>query len=144
MTKCCSNVLHQYSNNHWDCSIRITWTNRVTGAELIEADPGFVLLCKWQTRSSYLGNFKLAKKRLRCDFVQLNNLCMFSPRLWYAKFPVISPMKLLFWSMSFDGDCLSVEVYRVEFFTLKHPIWIWEHLLNFFLNTLVCLSFWKQ
>ena len=38
-----------------------------------------------------------------------------------------------------EGDCRSVEVFRVEFLTLKHPIW--EDLLKFFLKKLVCLSF---
>ena len=104
------------------------------------ADPGFVLLCKWRSRFSFLWNVQQAKKFLRGVFIQSKNLCIFPSGLWSSKFPVISPLKLLFWGMLFEGDCRSVKVFRVEFLTLKH--WIWEHLEKFFWKKLVCLSFW--
>ena len=72
-------------------------------------------------------------KTLRVVLIQSNNLCIIPGRLWSAKFPVISPVKLLFWSMSFEGDCRSIKVFRVEFLTLNHPIW--EHLPKFFLKS---------
>ena len=63
--------------------------------------------------------------------------------LMHWDFPAV---KLLFRSMSFEGDCQSVKVFRVEFVTSKHPIW--EHLLKFlekvnlptFLITIACNS----
>ena len=47
-------------------------------------------------------------------------------------------LKLLFWSMSFEGDSRSVKVFRLEFLTLKHPIW--EHLPKFILKKFVKVS----
>ena len=80
------------------------------------------------------------KKPLRGVLIQSNNLCIFPRGLWCAKFSMISSVKLLFWSMSFEGDCRSVKVFRLEFLTLKHPIS--QHLPKFILKKLVCLSFW--
>ena len=104
------------------------------------ADPGFVLLCKWRSRISFLCNVKQAKKHLRDVLIQPSNLCIFRRGLWCAKFPMITPVKLLFWSMSLEGDCWSIKAFRVEFLALKHPIW--ENLSKFFLKKLLCLSFW--
>ena len=35
---------------------------------------------------------------------------------------MISTVKLLFQSISFEADCRSVKIFRAEFLTLKHPI----------------------
>ena len=86
------------------------------------ADSGLVLLCKWRSRISFLWNVKQAKKRLRSGLIQSKSFCIFPCGLWCANFPVISTVKLLFRSMSFEVDCRSVKVFRVEFLTLKHPI----------------------
>ena len=99
------------------------------------ADPGFVLLSKWQSRISFLWNVKQAKKRFRGVLIQSRNLCIFPRGLWCTKFSVIFPVNLLFWSMLFEGDCRSVKVFRLEFLTLKHPIS--EHLPKFILKKLV-------
>ena len=56
---------------------------------------------------------------------------------WFSTY-----VKLLFQSMSFEGDCRSVKVFRIEFLTLKHPIW--QHVPKFSSKKLVCQSFWWQ
>ena len=105
------------------------WRNRSLLADLYElyhsmdcqdmrvrgtrADPGFVLLCKWRSRISFLCNVKQAKKRLRDVLIQPSNLCIFRRGLWCAKFPMITPVKLLLWSMSLGGDCWSIKAFRV-------------------------------
>ena len=86
------------------------------------ADLGLVLLSKWRSRISFLWNVKQAKKRLISGLIQSKSFCIFLSRFWRANFPVISTVKLLFRSMSFEVDCRSVKVFRVEFLTLKHPI----------------------
>ena len=108
--------------------------------EKARANPGLVLLCKWQSRISFLWNRKQDKKRLRSGLIQSTSFCIFLCGLWCANFPVIYTVKLLFRSMSFEVDCRSVKVFRFEFLTLKHPIL--EHLPKFFLKKLVCLSLW--
>ena len=83
-------------------------------------DSGFVLSRKWRSHISFLWNVKQAKKRLEGILIQSSNLCVFPLELWCSKFPVISLVKLLFWSMPFEGDRRSVKVFQVEFLTLKH------------------------
>ena len=73
-------------------------------------------------------------------FLKTTNGLKFLLRLLCAKFPVISSVKFLLWSISFEGDCRSFEVFQVEFFILKHQIW--EHLPKFFLKKLVYPNFW--
>ena len=82
------------------------------------ADPGFVLLSKWQSRISFLWRPKQGKKRLRDVFMQSSNLCIFPGGLWCAKISVISPR-----SSCLEACWLMVIAEVLNFFVLNSLLW---------------------
>ena len=93
-------------------TLQVWWLN------ILEVDPGFVLLWKWWSRISFLWNVKQGIERLRGVFMQSYNLCISPCGFWCAKFPVISPR-----SSCFEAFCLRVIPEVLEFSGLNSLLW---------------------
>ena len=102
-------------NTH--CSHQHYQSGKIT-LQVSVADPGFVLLCKWQSCISFLWNAKQGKKRLRGVFMQSNNLCIFPRGLCCAKFSVISPR-----SSCFEPCCFRFIAEVLEFSGSNSLLW---------------------